>query len=37
VGIPGGGGFDVAEALLFRLNEEEDPRVEGEIEGALRG
>jgi len=25
VGIPGDGGFEVAEALLFRLNEEDDP------------
>lgn len=37
VGIPGDGGFEVAEALLFRLQEEDDPWVEGEIEGALRG
>jgi epoxyqueuosine reductase len=37
VGIPGDGGFEVAEALLFRLHEEEDPRVVEEIEEALRG
>jgi epoxyqueuosine reductase len=37
VGIPGDGGYEVAEALLFRLNEEEDPWVEEEIEAALRG
>lgn len=37
VGIPGDGGFEVAEALLFRLNVEEDPCVVGEIEAALRG
>jgi epoxyqueuosine reductase len=37
VGIPGDGGFEVAEALLFRLHEEEDPWVEEEIEVALRG
>ncbi len=37
VGIPGDGGFEVAEALLFRLHEEEDSWVEEEIEGALRG
>ena len=37
VGIPGDGGFEVAEALLFRLNVEEDPWVEEELEEALRG
>jgi epoxyqueuosine reductase len=37
VGIPGDGGFEVAEALLFRLHEEDDPWVEEEIEEALRG
>lgn len=37
VGIPGDGGFEVVEALLFRLNEEKDPWVEEEIEAALRG
>ncbi|MGW8265052.1 MAG: HEAT repeat domain-containing protein, partial [Longimicrobiales bacterium] len=37
VGIPGDGGFEVAEALLFRLHVEEDPWVEGELEAALRG
>lgn len=37
VGIPGDGGFEVAEALLFRLNEEDDPWVEEELEAALRG
>jgi len=37
VGIPGDGGFEVAEALLFRLHEEDDPWVEEEIEDALRG
>jgi epoxyqueuosine reductase len=36
-GIPGDGGFEVAEALLFRLHEEEDPWVEEELEAALRG
>jgi len=35
VGIPGDGGFEVAEALLFRLHEEEDPWVEEELEVAL--
>jgi epoxyqueuosine reductase len=35
VGIPGDGGFEVAEALLFRLNEEEDSWVVEEIEAAL--
>jgi len=35
VGIPGDGGFEVAEALLFRLHEEEDPWVEEELELAL--
>jgi epoxyqueuosine reductase len=37
VGIPGDGGFEVAEALLFRLSVEEDPWVEEELEAALRG
>jgi epoxyqueuosine reductase len=37
LGIPGDGGFEVAEALLFRLNEEEDPWVVEEIESALLG
>jgi epoxyqueuosine reductase len=37
VGIPGDGGFEVAEVLLFRLNEEEDLWVEEEIEAALTG
>ena len=37
VGIPGDGGFDVAEALLFRLNEEDDPWVVEEMEAALLG
>ena len=37
VGIPGDGGFEVAEALLFRLHVEEDPWVEGELEAALKG
>jgi epoxyqueuosine reductase len=37
VGIPGDGGFEVAEALLFRLHEEDDPWVDEEIEEALRG
>ncbi|MGD2121803.1 MAG: tRNA epoxyqueuosine(34) reductase QueG [Gemmatimonadota bacterium] len=37
VGIPGDGGFEVAEALLFRLHIEEDPWVEEELEEALRG
>jgi len=37
VGIPGDGGFEVAEALLFRLHVEEDPWVEEELELALRG
>jgi epoxyqueuosine reductase len=37
VGIPGDGGFEVAEALLFRLHMEEDPWVEAEIEAALLG
>ena len=37
VGIPGDGGFEVAEALLFRLHVEEDPWVEAELEVALRG
>jgi epoxyqueuosine reductase len=36
-GIPGDGGFEVAEALLFRLNEEDDPWVVEELEAALRG
>jgi epoxyqueuosine reductase len=36
-GIPGDGGFEVAEALLFRLHVEEDPWVEEELEAALRG
>lgn len=36
VGIPGDAGFEVAEALLFRLNEEEDPWVVEELELALR-
>jgi epoxyqueuosine reductase len=35
VGIPGDGGFEVAEALLFRLSVEEDPWVEEELERAL--
>ena len=35
VGIPGEGGFEVAEALLFRLNGEEDPWVSEEISAAL--
>jgi len=35
VGIPGDGGFEVAEALLFRLHVEEDPWVEEELELAL--
>jgi len=35
VGIPGDGGFEVAEALLFRLHVEEDPWVEKELELAL--
>ena len=29
-------GFEVAEALLFRLHVEEDPWVEEELEAALR-
>ncbi len=37
VGIPGDGGFEVAEALLFRLHVEKDPWVEEELEAALRG
>ncbi|MBT8395360.1 MAG: tRNA epoxyqueuosine(34) reductase QueG [Gemmatimonadetes bacterium] len=37
VGIPGDGGFEVAEALLFRLNVEDDPWVEGELEAGLKG
>jgi len=37
VGIPGDGGFELAEALLSRLNEEEDPWVRAELEAALRG
>jgi epoxyqueuosine reductase len=37
VGIPGDGGFEVAEALLFRLHVEKDPWVEEELEEALRG
>jgi len=37
IGIPGDGGFDVAEALLSRRDEEEDPWVIEELEGALRG
>ena len=37
VGIPGDGGFEVAEALLFRLSVEEDPWVEEELEHALSG
>jgi epoxyqueuosine reductase len=37
VGIPGDGGFEVAEALLFRLHAEEDPWVETELEAALIG
>jgi epoxyqueuosine reductase len=37
VGIPGDGGFEVAEALLFRLHVEDDPWVEEELEEALRG
>jgi epoxyqueuosine reductase len=37
VGIPGDGGFEVAEALLFRLSVEKDPWVEEEIDAALRG
>jgi len=37
VGIPGDGGFEVAEALLFRLSVEEDSWVEKELEEALRG
>ncbi len=37
VGIPGDGGFEVAEALLFRLSVEKDPWVEEELELALRG
>lgn len=37
VGIPGDGGFEVAEALLFRLHVEDDPWVEEELEAALRG
>ena len=37
LGIPGDGGFEVAEALLFRLSVEEDPWVEEELESALRG
>ncbi|MBT8398223.1 MAG: HEAT repeat domain-containing protein, partial [Gemmatimonadetes bacterium] len=35
VGIPGDGGYEVAEALLFRLSVEEDPRVEEELVRAL--
>ena len=37
VGIPGDGGFEVAEALLFRLHVEDDPWVEEELESALLG
>ena len=37
LGIPGDGGFEVAEALIFRLRVEEDPWVEAELEGALKG
>jgi epoxyqueuosine reductase len=37
VGIPGDGGFEVAEALLFRLHVEKDPWVEEELEEALHG
>jgi epoxyqueuosine reductase len=37
VGIPGDGGFEVAEALLFRLHVEDDSWVEEELEEALRG
>jgi epoxyqueuosine reductase len=37
VGIPGDGGFEVAEALLFRLSVEDDPWVEEELEHALSG
>ena len=37
VGIPGDGGYVVAEALLFRLHLEDDPWVEEELERALRG
>jgi epoxyqueuosine reductase len=37
VGIPGDGGHVVAEPLLFRLNEEDDPWVEEEIEALLLG
>jgi len=36
VGIPGDGGFEVAEALLFRLRDENDPWVRRELEDALR-
>ena len=35
VGIPGDGGHVVAEALLFRLDEEDDPWVSEEISAAL--
>jgi epoxyqueuosine reductase len=35
VGIPGDGGHEVAEALLFRLNEEDDPWVSEEISATL--
>jgi epoxyqueuosine reductase len=37
LGIPGDGGFDVAEALIFRIKEEDDPWVKEELEAALRG
>jgi epoxyqueuosine reductase len=37
VGIPGDGGFVVAEAILHRLHVEEDPWVEEELETALKG
>lgn len=37
VGIPGDGGFEVAEALFFRLAVEDDPWVEEELDLALRG
>ncbi len=37
VGIPGDGGYEVAEALLFRLHVEKDPWVEEELAAALRG
>jgi len=35
VGMPGNGGYEVAEALLFRLDAEYDPWVEEELEMAL--